>query len=223
MSDAARGGALDLVQYLKGLGVPDGYGAYFAAQSGYLDILQFLYCRDCAHEADLCATAAAQRNLIILKWLHDNGSPWGNFEEVVCTAAESNSMKVLLWLQQQGNVFAEHVMKWAVEHGSTTIIEWLHAHDCPWSDDILCAAAFNAHTDLFMWLHHNGCPGSWHAAVQVNDICWCAAAGGCVEVLEYCEAQRGQWSATDLTVMLNAAGIWDRLDAVKWLRERGAD
>ena len=115
-------------------------------------------------------------------------------------------------------------MKCAIEHGAAAVVKWLHANDCPWSDEMLCAAAFNAHTDLFKWLHENDCPADWHTGtVQLDDIYWCAAAGGSVECLEYCAAQHSAWSAADLTVLLDAAGIWNRLDAAKWLRERGAE
>jgi hypothetical protein len=223
LKHAVRGGALDVVQYLTGLGVPDVDGAWYAVNYGHLDILQFLYRQDSDDDDSFCTSAADRGDLVMLKWLRDNGCEWGDVEQVACRAAESNSIEILIWLQQQGDILTERVMKVAVTYGVTAVVKWLHANECPWSDEILCAAAFNGRTDLFKWMHENDCPGNWYSAVQVDDIYWSAAAGGSVELLEYCEAMRGRWSAADLTIMLNAAGICNRLDAAKWLRERGAN
>jgi hypothetical protein len=231
MSAAAKSGVVDVVQYLQGLGIADGYGASSAVQYGHLPMLQLLYRRGCACEDHLGGFAAERGDLVMLQWLRANECPWGSsatsysFAEVAIHAAKGHSMEVFLWLQQQGNVFTEPIMSRAASHGAEAIVKWLHAHGCPWSDEVLRSAAYCPNIGLLKWLHQADCPVDWQVAfVHYNDVYWCAAAGGSIECLEYCAAQhRAVWSAADLTVMLAAAGSHQRLETAKWLHQRGAE
>eukprot|EP00953_Heterococcus_sp_UTEX-ZZ885_P038370 19688-Heterococcus_DN1.PRE.2 len=92
-------------------------------------------------------------------------------------------------------------------------------NQCPWDARAPCATAISAagHLDLLRWLMDNGCP--WEA----RDLCISAAVGGRIDVLVYLQQKGLLTSAAPLTNMLDYAGAKDRLAAMQWLREQGAE
>ena len=74
MEEAANGGHLELVQWLRGVG--------------------------CEWAANVCQNAAEGGNLEVLQWLRANGCPW---DFCTCTyAVYSGHVEVLRWARENG-------------------------------------------------------------------------------------------------------------------------
>ena len=73
--------------------------------------------------------AAQNGNLDNMKWLLENGCPWGKFTFYTAT--------------KNGNL---DNMKWLLENG------------CPWNASTFGNAAENGNLDNMKWLLENGCP-----------------------------------------------------------------
>jgi Ankyrin repeats (3 copies) len=132
-------------------------------------------------------------------------------------AAESGNVELMAWLlQQPGMHLNEEVITLAVFRGRMAMCQYLHAQQCPWGDSAPCQAAKDGHIDILRWLIDNGCP------LDAQSMGQSAAEGGSVEVLSYLQQQGLLTSAALLTVMLDLAAVFGKLDAAKWLRAQGA-
>ena len=105
-------------------------GEWQAATRGYHSTLKCLRRRgELEDECLLCAAAARNGDLEVLKALRAEDSPWN--EKTCACAAERGHLEVL---------------KWAV------------ANDCPWDERTCSAAAKGGHLEVLKWARENGCP-----------------------------------------------------------------
>jgi hypothetical protein len=138
-------------------------------------------------------------------------------------AAESGSVPLMRWLQQQEGVAASNLaLCFAAEYGHTALCDYLHDDvGLAWSECVTAAAAKGCETELVHWLLAQGCPA------DPTQMCESAAQGGSIELMaEYlqqlqCSTATAEAQQELLTDMLNAAGAHGHLAAAQWVRERG--
>jgi hypothetical protein len=86
-------------------------------------------------------------------------------------------------------------------------------YDMRYPESIAQGAAFFRRLHLLQWLHERRCPWS------EDDVLEWAVRGGSVEILAWLQSVTAPWSdATKSGLMLYACD-YDRLDAIRWLRE----
>ncbi len=105
--------------------------ANYAANKGYLNILQWARKSGCKWTRLTCAYAAKGGYLTVLQWLRENECPWSTW--VCAYAAEKGHLNVLQWARQNG---------------------------CPWNTVTCSFAAEKGHLDVLQWARENGCPES---------------------------------------------------------------
>jgi hypothetical protein len=105
----------------------------------------------------------------------------------------------------------------AAAQGHTAVCAYLLQHLPLALNTTSCLSAVKSgHVDTLRFLRQRGCP--W-IAEQVRTH---AAAVGSVELLQYLQQQGLLATADQLTLVLNIAGAHCKLEAVKWLRDQGA-
>jgi hypothetical protein len=109
---------------LKGhLCLPTGISAD-AAAGGSVHMLSWLLQRCTSFTAATCAAAAKAGHFEALKWLFERGCSW-SASSIATDAAVSGSIKVVVWLKQQGAVYSEATVAAATKHGHTALYEYL--------------------------------------------------------------------------------------------------
>jgi hypothetical protein len=152
--------------------------------------------------------ATSRGHLEVVRWCYEHGWRFEIAMEGVHSAAESGNVELMAWLlQQPGMQLNEEAMTLAVFRGHMAMCQFLHARKCPWEDSATSQAALDGHIDILRWLIDNGCPR------DAQNMGQSAAEGGSVEVLTYPQQQGLLTSATLLTVMLDLAAVFDKLDA----------
>jgi hypothetical protein len=82
----------------------------------------------------LCAKAAEQGNLEVLKWLRENASDCD--EEACAFAAGRGHLEVLKWLRSNGCKWDWHVCSFASETGQLKVLKWALENEAPvWSEE----------------------------------------------------------------------------------------
>ena len=79
--------------------------------------------------ADVCAAAANNGYLNILKWARENECPW---DETTCS--------------------------WAASSGQFQTLKWAKDNGCPWNEDTITEALKQGHWNVAIWAIDNGCP-----------------------------------------------------------------
>jgi hypothetical protein len=207
---AAQSGSVPLLSWLQQQGVAcTAQACYHAALESHFSALQYLHAQGAPWNADVAIAAASRGDCEVLSWLCARGAPW-NAHAVCSAAASSGSVETVAWiLQQQQQVAAVAAvvavdvatMCTAAAHGHTAVCALLLRQRCPWDSCVASAAARNGHASTLRWLYEHGCP------CAATELCEAAAKGGSVEVLELIQ-QLGMLSdATDMSALLNIAGI----------------
>jgi hypothetical protein len=172
--------------------------------------------KDAAEGVKLCAAAAQRGDLQLLKWLRAHNCAWD--AETCSEAARKDRLNLLIWAHENGCPWDEWTCSRAAKGGHLHILQWLREQGCPWNTHTCARAAYYRHLHVLQWAHTNGCP--WDLSkVQLG-----AATSGSIRVLEWLQQNSGQqWTATEMTRMLDQAGLFDRkLRVAKWLRKQGA-
>jgi hypothetical protein len=106
--------------------------SHFAAKRGSVRLLKWTRENNRAWRAGTCSIAAANGQLPVLQYLHENG--WGPWDVHTCTSAAVN--------------------------GHLTVLKYLHENGCPWNYDTCFYAADNKHWDCLQYAVDNKC-GMW--------------------------------------------------------------
>jgi hypothetical protein len=163
----------------------------------------------------MCGAARAGSTLK-LQWLREEHNCC--LTDNLCVyAAMGGSISTLRWLKQQGCAFTAYCCYNATYYNHLSTLQYLRSEGCAWDSKVLEMSADKL--ELFKWADENGCPG------DANAVCTAVAAGGSVPVLTYLQ-QRGfiQHTYIDwMTHLLNVAGAHNRLAAVQWFRQQGAE
>jgi hypothetical protein len=218
---AARGGQMDVVQWLRAEGCPwSRQMCGKAVEGGHLEVLQWVRERGCPWEGEelMSDIAARTGHLEILKWVCSRGYSCG--KSVWCAAASNghvNVLQYLLSLCEQPYFWFEEVCGVAAYEGHLHVIQWacrqMHEGMCPLKDEILCEHAVRGgHLVVLKWLRKNGCP--WDTN---SPLCGKAAMGGHLDVLQWLREQGFPW---DNLVCMYAVE-YEHPAVLKWARGAG--
>jgi hypothetical protein len=236
---AARNGCIPVLEFLL---EEEGGEAWYgwldeAAMNGHLNVvLQWAADHDDQlgtidwNDHDICSSAAQSGSIEVMQFLQQRGanfaehnvtsdSNWAR-DSITTAAARSESKEVLLWLKQQNILPTVHAMCESARLDMLNICLFLHTEcSCPWDASVLSSAASNGVFETVQALYDRGCP------IDVHAVCSAAARHGRVDVLEYLLQlpDQSQWTAKQLTALLNLAGINEHLAVAKWLRQQGAE
>jgi hypothetical protein len=214
-----------------------------AAERGDLKLLKWLHKHECAWNTDTCSEAALKGRLDILQWARAHGCPWD--EDTCWCAAQGGYLRVLQWARETGCPWDTATCSEAARFGHLPIIEWARANSCSWNEDTCWCAAQSGFLNVLQWAREHGCPwdkrlceyAARHSHLYVlqwarangcpwdlDDVLPEAAANGNVTMLEWLQqSSERPWTAAKMSEMLDEAGSHDKLQAAKWLRERGAE
>ena len=148
-------------------------GEWQAATRGYHSTLKCLRRRgELEDECLLCAAAAKNGDLEVLKALRAEDSPWN---ESTCThAAQGGQLEVLKWARANNCPWDEGTCALAAWGGQLEVLKWARANCCPWDERTCSFAANGGHLEVLKWARANGCP--WD-----EETCKLAASIGYVE------------------------------------------
>ena len=128
----------------------------FAAKGGHLDILQYLRANGCPWDEWTCARAANNGHLDILQYAHENGCPWN---ELTCFgAARGGYMNIMLYAHANGCPWDEETCSAAAFCGHLDILQYAHENGCPWDELVCLNAEFYGHMHILEYARANGCP-----------------------------------------------------------------
>ena len=102
------------------------------------------------------SAAARNGNLMAMKWLLENGCPFGNF--TFCHAAENGNLENMKWLLENGCPFDKATFSDTAGNGNLVNMKWLLENGCPFYKYTFCAAALNGNLVNMKWLLEKGCP-----------------------------------------------------------------
>jgi hypothetical protein len=124
---------------------------------------------------------------------------------------------MLDWVrQQQGVEISAMTLQMAALGGETAMCEHLRSIGCDWNADACNYAAVARQVDTLHWLRQNGCP------CKIRNVCSNASRYGNINILNYVNEQCEVMSTDLLTKSLLLAGVYNQLETVQWLRQRGA-
>jgi hypothetical protein len=95
-----------------------------AAAGGSVHMLSWLLQRCTSFTAETCAAAAKAGHFEALKWLFERGCSW-SASTIATDAAVGGSIKVVVWLKQQGALYTEATVAAAAKHGHTALYDYL--------------------------------------------------------------------------------------------------
>ena len=99
--EAARGGHLKVLKYLKSEGVAfDSWICSEAAEGGHIDVLKYLKSEGMSFDSKTCLLAAFGGRLEVLKWLRseEGNCPW-NIKECLHVANSENHKETVTWIR----------------------------------------------------------------------------------------------------------------------------
>jgi Ankyrin repeats (3 copies) len=176
------------------------------------------------------------------KWLHTMNLPLEDPSALPEEAARYNQIPMIMSLNKAGYHWTEECLNIAAKHGHFDMVKVLLREGCEASADTCTAAAANGHIDILQFLYENegiqGDESTYHTAAasgslqtlqflqehncpySADTVHTYAAADGNVDVLKWMQQSNiGTWDADGLKEMLSYAGVYDKIGAVKWLRE----
>lgn len=130
----------------------------YAAESGRLELLKWMYANEFDMVGDLWSAAAMGGHVHVFEWLLEI-----KFYRVlkvghISTAARNGHLAAVVWLREHGCPWNEEVCIMAAAIGNLHILQWARANGCPWDWHVLAIALDKGHGDVAEWAKANGCP-----------------------------------------------------------------
>jgi len=206
---AALNGHLEVVKYLRKLGIPWNVGTYSnAAKNGHLELLKWCRANQCPWNEMTCSLAALNGHLELLKWCRANQCLWN---ELTCSHAASNGhLELLKWCRANQCPWNVVTCFNAALNGHLELLKWCRANQCPWNEETCDFAALNGHLELLKWCRAKQSP--WN-----TDTCSLAALNGHLELLKWCRAIQCPWNERTCSY----AAENGHLELLKWARLNG--
>jgi hypothetical protein len=159
MAGAVRCNTLAVVQFLRAQGCA--WGAFvfcLAARRGDMELCAYLHAEHCPWNAIVCDEAASNGHAGTLRWLRKHGCPW-QASDITSCAAQSGSVDVLVYLQQQGllanRALLTKLLNTAGAHNKLAAAKWLRQQGAEWP------ALLRLHRswpdDTLAWARSEGC------------------------------------------------------------------
>jgi hypothetical protein len=134
-----------------------------AAGGGYVEVLMYLREQSCPWGERYFLEAAAGGQLETLKWLRANGCPSGDadpgFEgntRIAGPAAQHGHLEVLTWLQENGYELDGWACAYAAKGNQLETLQWLFANGCPYNEETCAWAAIEGHVDVLEYAMAEG-------------------------------------------------------------------
>jgi hypothetical protein len=138
---AAKSGTVDCLKYIYEKGWPIAHGSLsIAVEEGNLDCVQFLARFDCQFPVlhhSLVESAAAYGRYDCLRFLLERSNGPYNGEIAATYAAEEGNLDCLRLLHEKGCPCNTQAILFAVEEGNLDCVKYLHEQGCPWSEELL--------------------------------------------------------------------------------------
>jgi hypothetical protein len=177
---AARKGHLNVVQYMRNLGIGwDERTCRFAAMNGHLELLKWCRANQCTWDDRTCAYAALNGHFELLKWCRENQCPWD--EGTCANAAAGGHLKLLKWARANHCPWNEGTCAKAAAGGHLKLLKWARTNGCPWNTLTCSNAARKGHLDVLKYARANQCPTN-------EKTCEFAAENGHLELLQWARA-----------------------------------
>lgn len=185
---AASGGHFELLRWLRGKGCPwspctmDG-----AAEVDDIEMLEWCRTNGCPWSNGVYSKVAQRGNLEILRWCFANDQTRRMPKDLCANAAENGHLEVLKYLRENGCQWGRDVCSSAACGGHFEVLKWCVANGCPWDNVFSCSArVFQASIPMMVWANAKGCP--WmHFKVDFDSICVRAATEGNLRFLQWCD------------------------------------
>jgi hypothetical protein len=160
-------------------------------------------------------------SLKCLKWAHENGYPWSEFDTI--NAAKNGYIEMLRYAHQNGAPWDSRTCAGAAEFGNLNCLRYAHENGCLWDISTIMKAASYNKLDCLKYAHENGCP--WN-----EDVSFTAAFSGHLDILKYLvenncpvtekvlrmlEKQIEEWSSTTIREVI----YWKR--CLEYLKSKG--
>jgi hypothetical protein len=188
-----------------------------AARCNKLAEVQFLRSQGCPWSQQLLELACRFGHSELVRWCHEHGCLWDDFDNAPRCAAESGNVELMAWvLQQPGTFLSTELFSTAASKGHIAMCRYLYTQQCPWSAYTTRNAGLYGHASMLRWLVDHGCP--YNLDDLCNDTQFCRS----LEVLTYLLQQGLLTDPVKLRDMLDYTGRYNNLVAAKLLRKYGA-
>ena len=78
--------------------------------------------------------------------------------EVCANAAREGQLEVLKWARDRGCQWNAGTCSGAAEGGHLDVLQWARANGCEWDWETCAFAAEGGHLEVLQWARENGCP-----------------------------------------------------------------
>lgn len=135
----------------------------YAAQSGNLDLVRYLYKKKYHLTKNIYNHAALGGHIHILKWLKENNCEQDNSCLTYVCAMVNGNIQVLDWLKENNYPFKrrddifDYVSYIAAFKGDITLLEWANNNGFQWNSITLAGAVKTNNLELAKWLRKKGC------------------------------------------------------------------
>jgi hypothetical protein len=128
-----------------------------AARGGHIEVIQYLREQGVGWGKWTCVNAASGGHVDTLIWLRASGCPWetdpgfelnGGVAMSAGWAAENGHTDVLTWLQANGNGWDSWTPAYAAKGGQLETLKWLLARGCPYDEWVCAYAAHNSNIEV---------------------------------------------------------------------------
>ena len=189
------------------------------AANGHHAALHLAHTMGYQWDPQVCDAAAGGGHLELVRWLRENGCPWGNFTSTLiiksgsqrCANPQPACFEFLKWAHANGCPWSFHANAEAAATGRLDILRWAHTQDPPYlSDAYTCTtAAEHGHIAVIQWLRAQVPPCNWGP-----DVYTYAARAGHFEVIQWAHAHGCRWDGT----LCPEVAFNGHLHILQWLR-----
>ena len=128
----------------------------YAASYGNLILMKWLKENGFPWNQSTFICATSNGNLDNMKWLKENNCPWNR--STFSSAAFNGNLNNMKWLKDNNCPWDEWTFYYATKYGNFDIIKWLKDNNCPWDEWTFYYAVKYENLDIMKWLKENGCP-----------------------------------------------------------------
>lgn len=163
---AAKTGHLEIIKYLHVNGGiwNEQHMHDYAAEGGYLYILEWLMENNYSMSWTTWCAAAKNGHLNILNWLLDKSTDHGillcpdSWKSWSCAIAAGNGyFEIVRWFVEKGCILENHIFSEAAKCGQIDMLKYLLEKGCPTEYQACENAAAYGHFDVLRWLVEIGC------------------------------------------------------------------
>jgi len=165
-AEAARGGNLNVLQYLRENNCPMNELCYSeAARGGHMHILRWLQEINCSSNTWSYIMAIQGGFYHVIQWLDSQQCPFNEWSFTWSIneddySSDDTEIHMLTCAKARGYNINDPplVSTMAAQHGQLDILKWLKEKNLPWDEWTTAAAAYAGHLHILQWLRQHDCP-----------------------------------------------------------------